>query len=286
MSRFNLPVFKPAHAATGDELLHRAMHAEEVYDRTLGESFPLDYGIAICSPELPEVDMANEIRDASVPADMTAAQVVADAEALFARQGCPCLAWSFASLKIDEPLAAILEPRGFRRHRADAMAMHHPQIDPTRLRTDLSIIPARASFRGIRELLHAVGDAIARSSPPPSSPGTAVPGRALQFAEAAVSVLDDPRIEGLLALKDTTPVGLIYLVTVAEMGFIADLYIHPDHRRQRIATTLLDRTLELAARSRLRQLTLFCRPDNAPAQALYTQTGFAHIGTIETLRRQ
>ena len=273
MSQFKLPVLgASAKPVTPADLILRSLHAEAIYDAALGDTVHLDIGTAIMSPDLPDVDMANEIRDVQTPAGTSPDAATAAALAVFAARGLRPLAWSFSGGRMDPDIAAALETHGYRHHVAEVWALNHPQIAGAR--SDLAVISARASYPSIREILTAVGADIAHEPP----------ARIQQYAEAAVRTLDDPRVDALLALHGETPVGLAYLVTAGESGFLADLYVHPAHRRSKVATTLLERIVELATRSRHRSLTLLCRPNNPAARALYEKTGWSKVGEVASMR--
>ena len=273
MSRFNLPVLGAgAKPATSEQLVARSLHAEAIYDGALGETVHLDLGTAIISPDLAEVDMGNEMRDVQAPADGASVdEAIAGVERTFSERKARCLAWSFAGGVLDEAVAVALEKRGYHRHLTEVWSLKAPRTE--RARRDLTIIPGRASYGKIQELFRATGAAQHESA-----------ARAAQYTQAAVRCLDDSRVDAILALDGQSPVGVAYLVTAGEAGFIADLYVHPARQREKIGTTLVERVVELATRSRHRSLTLFCRPGNVAARGLYVATGWEIVGQTQTLR--
>lgn len=88
--------------------------------------------------------------------------------------------------------------------------------------------------------------------------------------------LDAPAF--LVATVDATTIG--YVVGDIGPGFpgpvghIKDLAIHPDHRRQGIASQLLERALGRLADAGAVRVTLEVRASNEPAIALYRTAGF------------
>ncbi|NJK43591.1 MAG: GNAT family N-acetyltransferase [Pleurocapsa sp. SU_196_0] len=58
-------------------------------------------------------------------------------------------------------------------------------------------------------------------------------------------------------------------------GYIQALDIHPAHRRQGLATALMNDLETFALASQFTTLTLMVEPDNDPAIALYTNLGYA-----------
>ena len=61
-------------------------------------------------------------------------------------------------------------------------------------------------------------------------------------------------------------------------GYILNIAVRPDCRRQQIASQLLEVFINFAQGNRLSFLTLEVRASNAPAIALYERWGFAEAG--------
>lgn len=82
----------------------------------------------------------------------------------------------------------------------------------------------------------------------------------------------------LVAERDGQAVGYVGCQTVLDEGYITNVAVSPDYRRQGIARTLID---ALAVQARARELafvTLEVRASNAPAIALYEGAGFVRVG--------
>ncbi len=270
MSRFNLPVFQGGTDATLDEILRLSLRAEEIFDATLGERINLDLGAAIISDEFPDIPAANQIRDITPPppSHRPPEDILAEVDALFAARSRRCHSWIFADARVPSHIRPLLERRGYIHASRNLLR----SLSPPRLheRTDLTIIPGRASFEKLADLFDSAhtfkNDSIR-----------------MQFRLATSQRLDDTRIDNLLALDGTLPVGTLYFVTLGQLGFITQFYVHPDHHRRRIGSTLLARALELGARSRVRNVTLFCDADNHSAQPFYQKAGFALAAEVESM---
>lgn len=81
-----------------------------------------------------------------------------------------------------------------------------------------------------------------------------------------------------VAERDGQAVGYVGCQTVLDEGYITNVAVSPDYRRQGIARTLID---ALAVQARARELafvTLEVRASNAPAIALYEGAGFVRVG--------
>lgn len=74
-------------------------------------------------------------------------------------------------------------------------------------------------------------------------------------------------------------VGYVGCQTVLDEGYITNVAVSPDARRQGIARALLRELLARAAERALVFVTLEVRASNAPAIALYAQAGFEPVGT-------
>ena len=83
----------------------------------------------------------------------------------------------------------------------------------------------------------------------------------------------------LVALDDNDKVaGYAGLQAVLDEGYITNVAVRPDCRRQGVAGQILQVFLDFAQAQGLAFLTLEVRDSNAPAAALYASLGFAQIG--------
>lgn len=73
-------------------------------------------------------------------------------------------------------------------------------------------------------------------------------------------------------------VGYAGLLVVADEGYITNVAVFPEYRRQGIAARLIQVFINFAEGHRLAFLTLEVRPGNAAAIALYQRFGFAEVG--------
>lgn len=72
--------------------------------------------------------------------------------------------------------------------------------------------------------------------------------------------------------------GYAGLMVVADEGYITNVAVFPEYRRQGIAAQILQVFLRFAAANHLAFLTLEVRPSNAAAIALYQGFGFEEVG--------
>ena len=72
--------------------------------------------------------------------------------------------------------------------------------------------------------------------------------------------------------------GYAGLMVVADEGYITNVAVFPEYRRQGIAAQILQVFLQFAAANHLAFLTLEVRPSNAVAIALYQGFGFEEVG--------
>ena len=260
-----------AKGSTPDELLLRSLHAETIFEGTLGEQVMLDYGVAVIGDDLPLVHMAHQMRDVKLPEGTSAAEAVAEVTELFATHHARCHTWCCVGGKNDPALQAALGDT-YEAVGTELWSLVDPKA--VHRRADLTIIPGRSSFAALGQLHHDCA-----LVEPWGSPEVAE-----QLGTVAQRVLDDPRVDCILALEGSSPVGSLHLTTAGELGLISSLDVHPDYRRRGIGMTLLERAIELAARSRLKYVTLFCKRENGGARALYRAAGFVQVASEETLR--
>lgn len=97
--------------------------------------------------------------------------------------------------------------------------------------------------------------------------------------EQLVSQLpDDMHI--FLAAEDERgrAIGYIGLMYVLDEGYISNIAVSPEHRRQGIADMLLNDLMTRAQEKKLSFLTLEVRQSNMPAQNLYKKHGYIEVG--------
>lgn len=95
-------------------------------------------------------------------------------------------------------------------------------------------------------------------------------------ADALAEELHNPCAHFLAALDRDTVVGYLGCHHVADECFIANVAVHPDHRRRGIARTLVTAAIEQG--SALTRITLEVRASNIAAIALYESLGFVKDG--------
>ena len=84
--------------------------------------------------------------------------------------------------------------------------------------------------------------------------------------------------EFIAAVDGSRVFGYVGLMYVLDEGYISNVAVHPDARRQGIGDALIDVLAAKAAELELAFLTLEVRESNAPAIALYAKHGFHPVG--------
>lgn len=82
----------------------------------------------------------------------------------------------------------------------------------------------------------------------------------------------------LVAERDGQAVGYVGCQTVLDEGYITNVAVSPDARRQGIARALIAKLTDEARAARLAFVTLEVRASNTPAIALYEGAGFGRVG--------
>ncbi|GAB4489652.1 MAG: ribosomal protein S18-alanine N-acetyltransferase [Thermodesulfovibrionales bacterium] len=83
----------------------------------------------------------------------------------------------------------------------------------------------------------------------------------------------------LVARKDDAVAGYICANYVLDEGHILDLAVHPDYRRQGVATLLIREALERLKRAGCGTVFLDVRASNLAARTMYEKIGFRLCGT-------
>ena len=81
-------------------------------------------------------------------------------------------------------------------------------------------------------------------------------------------------------------VGYAGLMYVLDEGYISNVAVSPDRRREGIADMLLTELYERAKAKKLSFLTLEVRESNIPAQSLYKKHGYTEVGRRKAYYRR
>ena len=90
--------------------------------------------------------------------------------------------------------------------------------------------------------------------------------------------LSDDRHVFLVAERGDEVLGYVGLMHVLDEGYISNVAVSPDCRRQGIGAALIAELTRRAGRLELAFLTLEARASNAPAIRLYEKMGFRQVG--------
>ena len=97
-------------------------------------------------------------------------------------------------------------------------------------------------------------------------------------AEQLKSQMRDAQHEFIATMDGGRVLGYVGLMYVLDEGYISNVAVHPEARRQGIGDALIDALAAKAAELELAFLTLEVRESNAPAIALYAKHGFHPVG--------
>jgi len=265
-----LEILDAHNEATPADLVRLFHRTQLHWVRHLGEETQLDAGVAFTNPELAGISDANGIIDAALPPDATPVQAVEEVRRHFQQVGTACRQWIFNPAAPDsqtKPLVEFLENAGWRAHRYDILRLGRREgVVPDA--PGLTIIPARASFRLAREL----AEEEARECGVP------------QLADASMSHLDDPHWDVAIAVRDGRAVARAGVLAVGDVGRVDHLFVAPAYRRQGIGRTMMNRVLDVCARSLFKHVMLRVRPDQDAAVGLYSRLGFHRIGQLVAYR--
>jgi ribosomal protein S18 acetylase RimI-like enzyme len=244
---------------------------ETLWVEHTAEAEQLDFGTAYTNPSLSEVHEANLIRDVSVPQDVSPQQVFEQVEEYYRSKKTPCYYWSLlpsTPAEMARPMVELLLSQGYQAIQSDVMALERIAPRAAAEMPGVKIIPARASFKHTRQLFE---EYAADKTP--------------QLAEASMLHLDDPHWDALLAMQDGAPLAHMGVLAVGEIGRIENVYVAKAHRGKGLASLMMDRVLEICARSLFKHVMLSVLPENQVAIGLYERFGFRKIGQITNYLR-
>lgn len=100
------------------------------------------------------------------------------------------------------------------------------------------------------------------------------------WTEAMLRLQLDPNSHVFLTAETAAGVvaGYVGMMYILDEGYISNVAVAPEYRRQGAADALLNALADRARALRLRFLTLEVRQSNAPAVALYEKHGFSVVG--------
>jgi len=261
-----LPILNSRHEPSPADLIRLFNKTETLWVEHVGEAELLELGTAYTNPSLNEVHEANLIRDVSLPENVSPQRAFEEVEEYFRVKGVPCYYWSFnpsAPEATARPMIELLLSRGYQAIASDIMALGQVAPRPVAEMEGVKVIPARASFRHMRQLFE---EDAAEKTP--------------QLAEANMMHLDDPHWDSLLALKDGAPLAHMGVLAAGEIGRIESVYVARAHRGKGLGSLMMNRVLEICARSLFKHVMLSVLPANAVAIGLYERFGFRKIGQI------
>lgn len=270
----SLPILKVSSAPTEQTLLRYFHQTQSNWSAHVAESVALDFGTAWANPQLNRVKIANRMMDVALPDGLTPTEAVRLADEHFAAQQSACLQWIMNPSAPPEqtgPMIAHLESQGFARFATEIMYLDRmPTVLPGKPSSEpLQVIPARASFRHARALHEQDVTGENRE----------------QRIEARMLHLDDPHYDALLALQNGAAVATIGVLSMGEIGLIAQLRVVEAFRRRGIGTMMIGRALEICARSLLKHVLLDVWTIDTHVIALYEKFGFRKIGQFVTYQR-
>ena len=127
--------------------------------------------------------------------------------------------------------------------------------------SQLTIIPARASFPHVRQIAAALY--------------AGVPAE--QAAEAAMCHLDDAHVDAILAIHNGQPVAYASVLSCGDIGFVMDFFVYPELRHRGFATPLAAWVFDVCRRSLYRLVySAACTPE---AVTFATRMGFVPAAT-------
>lgn len=148
-------------------------------------------------------------------------------------------------------------PEGMQPHRLVLHRLANMPSDLPRTHPDLTIIPARASFSHVAQIMTAM------YAGAPAS----------QAQEAAMCHLDDSRVDAVLAIQGDRAVAYASVLSTGEAGFVQEFFVHPEARGRGYGRAMAGWIFDICVRSVFKHV-LCALPQDAPAADLAQKYGF------------
>lgn len=225
------------------------------------ETVPLDLGLAVISPDCPDIQDVNRVffaRIAEKDSDQWFESAVQFYRTHSVNLRCITPARS-APASEQSVLVQLLQGRGWQRTELDILRLNHAvSFQPWRDQ----VVSARAVMRLYESFVH-----------------TLFQGRNPHRAEAAIRKLDDPRYDVLVMIRERQIVAQAGLMTSGEVGLIEE--VHSTGPQQEVLLDnkiIVGAIIDLCTRSQLKHVFTVINPNDSIAKNFYTALGFVKIG--------
>ncbi|MBI1338120.1 MAG: GNAT family N-acetyltransferase [Phycisphaera sp.] len=269
-----LPISQSSYAPSSDALVRAIQRADAVLARTHSVEADLDGATVFTHPDRPAAVMGNFACDLLASSRDETCALLDRIEKHFRGQGTRCAWMTTSDAQTPPDFADELSKRGFVPSPRRVYQLVSWQR-PTRQHAGLRVIPARADYPQARTLLRTqAAESLGRKPD--------VQAAADQWADCMIDQLDEPRIDAYLARLGQQTVGYVGVLSLGQVGVLENLYVHPDHRRQGVARTLLSRAIDHCERALFEAIVVECGEgeQDRPAAALYESAGFHVAGRI------
>ncbi len=232
--------------------------ARAIYCSLGMEMMDFDIGSALIHSQLLPVYDANALFDARLPKGMEIQSAWQKLVELFEENKSKCLEVRpsvVAEQSEIDPLVNHLQSMGWQQHSRAVYRLERAIVSEQSQET---IISARSAY--------SLYEALCRKAA----------GGNEKLAAYSMLKLDDPRYEVLVLLKDGEIAARTGVLSHGEVGLIEQVHVLSEYRGQGLGKVILNRAIELCARSMFKHVLLGC--DNPQAAGLYASLGFARIG--------
>jgi len=229
--------------------------ADQIFFEQVGEKLTLEHGVAFFDRDYPQSRQDNVFQEVWVEKAELMPQAWDEVEAFYKSHDLSCYGWVPALGQQVELIEPYLLERGL--HRQSLAAMYVPDWPDLQVTPGLRVLPARAMRKAFRELFESE-----------------------ESAELDQRRLDCPQLDIFVAVIDGQPAGRCSLLQAGEIGNIRDLYVAPEFRRRRVATSLLVHVLEMSHRLMMRIVCAKVDSQDAASITFLEHCGFEQQGEV------
>jgi len=269
MKTIELPIANESYHPTAEAMVRAIHRAGGLLARSVAQETQLTGATAFSDPLRASVPCANFATELHLPSGFDAATILDEVTAHYNHHSVPLHVLESANVTWPESLVSGMESRGFIPKTWRVFLLEHHKPPTQKRNTAIQIIPVRAAYGQLHSFFCSVASEALEVNEKDAA----------RFAQTAIDHLDEPKLDALLARVDGQPIGIAGVVSLGQIGVLYNTYILKANRNQGVASALLNRLLDVCARSGMKQV-IVDRADQCASIPFFKSIGFTEIASF------